>query len=240
MIPQMKSAGGQMFPSEETGASPQTAGNEVLTSPMTQPFSPYQTFSPYIPQNVSGFSQPPQFPNTSQNQYPDQTFTPLHRRKRKFQNITYDKLLSEEDLASMTVDELEDYIEELKDRRTITKDEKTVLNKIKRKLKNKESARKSRQKSKEAFETLQKQLEDLKKQYDEVLRINQQLIDTADSCSICRQKIHHVQQPNVPTQIVQPTLVQTPANIVSAVLPSSGVVVANPSVQIPSNQPTMK
>ncbi|KAL7713172.1 BZIP domain-containing protein [Entamoeba marina] len=168
---------------------------KLLSPPPTQQFSPYASFSPYIPQAVSFSSnqQPPQFPNVSNPQYGDPTFTPLHRRKRKFQNITYDKLLSEEDLASMTVEEFEDYVNELKDRRTITKAEKATLNKIKRKLKNKESARKSRQKSKEAFLGLQEQLQELRKQYDEVLRINCQLIEIADGCDRCRQRIRQVQ-----------------------------------------------
>ncbi|KAL7717243.1 BZIP domain-containing protein [Entamoeba marina] len=167
--------------------------NETSFS-LPQQFSPYHTFSPYIPQTVTfPNQQPPQFPNVSQPQYSDPTYTPLHRRKRKFQNITYDKLLSEEDLASMTVEEFEDYVNELKDRRTVTKAEKATLNKIKRKLKNKESARKSRQKSKEAFLGLQEQLQELRKQYDEVLRINCQLIEIADGCDRCRQRIRQVQ-----------------------------------------------
>ncbi|EDR24449.1 hypothetical protein EDI_160030 [Entamoeba dispar SAW760] len=178
-------------------SSPNPIRQENSFSTGTSQYPTYPSFSPYIPQVVqfTPTSQQPQFPNTSQSQFSDQAYTPLHRRKRKFQNITYEKLLSEEDLASMTVEEFEDYVNELKDRRTITKTEKATLNKIKRKLKNKESARKSRQKSKEAFVTLQQQLSELKKQYDDVLRINCQLIEIADGCERCRQRIRQVQQP---------------------------------------------
>ncbi|EAL48014.1 bZIP transcription factor domain containing protein [Entamoeba histolytica HM-1:IMSS-B] len=178
-------------------SSPNPIRQENSFSAGTSQYPTYQSFSPYIPQVVQfpPTPQQPQFPNTSQPQFTDQAYTPLHRRKRKFQNITYEKLLSEEDLASMTVEEFEDYVNELKDRRTITKTEKATLNKIKRKLKNKESARKSRQKSKEAFVNLQQQLDELKKQYDDVLRINCQLIEIADGCERCRQRIRQVQQP---------------------------------------------
>ena len=171
--------------------SPNPPRNEVY--PTNQPYSPYQTFSPYVPQTMS-FNQThaPQFP--SQNPYPDLSQVPLHRRKRKFQNISYDRLLSEEDLTSMTVEEFEDYVNELKERRTLSKTEKATLNKIKRKLKNKESARKSRLKSKEAFTQLQQELQEIKKQYDEVLRINIKLVEVADGCERCRQKIREAQQ----------------------------------------------
>ncbi|BFU21368.1 hypothetical protein EHI8A_011660 [Entamoeba histolytica HM-1:IMSS-B] len=178
--------------SEQAPSSPVKVTEPFNPVASNTPYSPFPSFSPYIPQSVQFPQQqpPPQFPTT---QYPDQTYTPLHRRKRKFQNITYDRLLSEEDLSSMTVEEFEDYVNELKDRRTITKSEKATLNKIKRKLKNKESARKSRQKSKEAFLNLQQQLDELRKQYDDVLRINCQLIEIADGCERCRQKIRQVQ-----------------------------------------------
>lgn len=161
--------------------------------PQNQPFSPYQTFSPYVPQTIPfNHGHAPQFP--PQNQYQDISQLPLHRRKRKFQNISYDRLLSEEDLTSMTVEEFEDYVNELKERRTLTKTEKATLNKIKRKLKNKESARKSRLKSKEAFAQLQQELQEIKKQYDEVLRINIRLVEVANGCDRCRQKIREAQQ----------------------------------------------
>ena len=94
----------------------------------------------------------------------------------------------------MTVEEFEDYVNELKERRTLNKTEKTTLNKIKRKLKNKESARKSRLKSKEAFIQLQQEVMEIKKQYDEVLRINIQLVEVANGCERCRQRIREAQQ----------------------------------------------
>ncbi|ELP90715.1 hypothetical protein EIN_025140 [Entamoeba invadens IP1] len=151
--------------------------------------SPYQSFTPYVPQNVMFKTEPPQFPQS----YVDDIYTPIHRRKKKFQNIDYSKLLSEDDLQSMTLEEFDDYTNELKDRRTLTKNERATLNKIKRKLKNKESARKSRQKSKEAFSQLQEQLEELQKQYDDVLRINCKLVRVADECPECSKKIRQVQ-----------------------------------------------
>ncbi|ELP93783.1 hypothetical protein EIN_175700 [Entamoeba invadens IP1] len=175
---------GYVSPAQGETPFPQTAA---------APFTAFPTFSPYVPQSVSFPTQaPPQFPTTTFN---DQVYTPLHRRKKKFQNIDYHTLLSEDDLQSMTIEEFEDYVTELKDRRTVTKLEKATLNKIKRKLKNKESARKSRQKSKEAFVGLQQQLEELRKQYDDVLRINCQLIEIADGCERCHQRIRQVQQP---------------------------------------------
>ena len=183
---------------------PSTYSTVCSQSPYSSPvgtFAPYQSFSPYVPQIVSAYqSQQPTFPNTAQPTA-DTNYTPLHRRKRKFQNITYDELLSEEDLASMTVEEFEDYVSELKDRRTVTKNEKATLNRIKRKLKNKESARKSRQKSKEAFLGLQQQLEELRKQYDDVLRINCQLIEIAQGCDRCNQRIRQVSNDKAPEAV---------------------------------------
>ena len=179
--------------------SPNPTRSEIQFQNPTTSYHQYQSYSPYIPQTMPFQNTQPQppFPNSQQTNFQDNNYVPLHRRKRKFQNITYDQLLSEEDLASMTVEEFEDYVNELKERRTVTKTEKATLNKIKRKLKNKESARKSRLKTKEAFQQLQQELQEIKRQYDDVLRINCQLIDIADSCEKCRTRIRQVQQPTI-------------------------------------------